>query len=190
MSATAPDFRCLYIANKFVRVAEAATDVLLRSALGLRDHVLGLLSAAAMSGDLTAETDAAARLLDRRHRAAQPDTVGAKAANLCGGERGFAHPAGFVIGTRSPRHTRTANAHLSEEVVALVEKGVRHVEDATSRHFGGEPASVARRGPVRAARSMPGMLDTILNVGLCDVTVPGLLPRQAIPSLSGTPTGG
>ena len=45
MVATAPDFRCLYIADNLVRVAEAATDVLLRSALGLRDHVLGLLSA-------------------------------------------------------------------------------------------------------------------------------------------------
>ena len=45
-SGTAPDFRCLYIADNLVRVAEAATDVLLRSALGLRDHVLGpLLSA-------------------------------------------------------------------------------------------------------------------------------------------------
>ena len=45
MVATSPDFRSLYIADNLVRVAEAATDVLLRSALGLRDHVLSLLSA-------------------------------------------------------------------------------------------------------------------------------------------------
>ncbi len=45
MIATAPDFRTLYIADNLARAAEAATDALLRAALGLRDHVLTLLSA-------------------------------------------------------------------------------------------------------------------------------------------------
>ena len=40
----APDFRGLYVADSISRGAEDATDALLRSALGLRDHVLGLLS--------------------------------------------------------------------------------------------------------------------------------------------------
>jgi len=43
--ATAPDFRILYIVDNLVRAAEEATDALLRGALGLRDHVLSLLSA-------------------------------------------------------------------------------------------------------------------------------------------------
>ena len=41
----APDFRSLYIADCVSRGAEDATDALLRAALGLRDHILGLLSA-------------------------------------------------------------------------------------------------------------------------------------------------
>ena len=40
----APDFRSLYVADCVSRGAESAMDALLRSALGLRDHVLGLLS--------------------------------------------------------------------------------------------------------------------------------------------------
>ncbi len=44
MVETTPDFRSLYIADNLARVAEAATDALLRAALGLRDHVLSLLS--------------------------------------------------------------------------------------------------------------------------------------------------
>ncbi len=44
MVATAPDFRSLYIADNLARAAEAATDAFSRAALGLRDHVLSLLS--------------------------------------------------------------------------------------------------------------------------------------------------
>ncbi|HVM65732.1 MAG TPA: hypothetical protein VMU14_12785 [Acidimicrobiales bacterium] len=41
----APDFRSLYVADSVSRGAESATDALLRSALGLRDHVLSVVSA-------------------------------------------------------------------------------------------------------------------------------------------------
>lgn len=41
----APDFRSLYLADSVSHSTEEATDALLRSALGLRDHVLGLMSA-------------------------------------------------------------------------------------------------------------------------------------------------
>ena len=40
----APEFRSLHVADSVSRCVEDATDALLRSALGLRDHVLGLLS--------------------------------------------------------------------------------------------------------------------------------------------------
>ena len=40
----APDFRSLYVADSLSRGLEEATDALLRAALGLRDHVLGLFS--------------------------------------------------------------------------------------------------------------------------------------------------
>ena len=40
----APDFRSLYVADSVSRTAEAATDAMLRSVLGLRDHVLSRTS--------------------------------------------------------------------------------------------------------------------------------------------------
>jgi hypothetical protein len=40
----APDFRSLYVVDSVSRAAEEATDALLRSALGLRDHVLTRLA--------------------------------------------------------------------------------------------------------------------------------------------------
>jgi len=43
--STAPEFRSLYVADSISRGAESATDALLRSALGLRDHILSSLSA-------------------------------------------------------------------------------------------------------------------------------------------------
>lgn len=42
--SSAPDFRSLYVADRLSRGAEGATDALLRSALGLRDHILHVLS--------------------------------------------------------------------------------------------------------------------------------------------------
>jgi len=43
--SAAPEFRSLYVADSVSRGAEDATDALLRSAFGLRDHILGLLPA-------------------------------------------------------------------------------------------------------------------------------------------------
>ena len=40
----APEFRSLYVADSILRCIEDASDALMRSALGLRDHILGSLS--------------------------------------------------------------------------------------------------------------------------------------------------
>ncbi|HTN78396.1 MAG TPA: PEP/pyruvate-binding domain-containing protein [Acidimicrobiales bacterium] len=113
---------------------------------------------------------------------ARAEAVGAKAANLMRMARaGLPVPPGFVLGTKLCVAYHEAGEGLRSEVITLIERGVRHVEAATGLRFGASrhPLLVAVRSG--AARSMPGMLDTILNVGLCDLTVSGLLRATGDP---------
>ena len=136
-----------------------------------------------MTVDLTPGVDTRLAFLDTADQeAARPEIVGAKAANLMRmATAGLPVPPGFVIGTEVCAAYHARGLGLDADVIALIERGVRHVEDATGLRFGASrrPLLVAVRSG--AARSMPGMLDTILNVGLCDATVPGLLRATGDP---------
>src|SRR5262249_42944715 len=73
---------------------------------------------------------------------------------------------------------------LPEGTIELLRQGIRELEKATGLSFGGDrrPLLVSVRSG--APMSMPGMLDTILNVGLCDRTLAALIrmtgnPRHA-----------
>jgi pyruvate,orthophosphate dikinase len=100
--------------------------------------------------------------------------VGGKAANLgvMGRDLGLPVPPGFVITTATCREYLTDGwpAGLDDEI----RERVRAVEAAVGRRFG-DPAdpllvSVRSGAPV----SMPGMMDTILDLGLDDATAGGL----------------
>jgi pyruvate,orthophosphate dikinase len=113
---------------------------------------------------------------------ASPDKVGAKAANLMRmADAGLAVPPGFVLGTGVCVDYHTGGGHLDQTVTTLVTRGVRHIEQETGLRFGADrrPLLVAVRSG--APVSMPGMLDTILNVGLCDHTLPALLRTTGDP---------
>lgn len=79
-----------------------------------------------------------------------------------------------------------------EKVVALlkqeVENAIAHVETLMRSKFGDveNPLLVSVRSGARA--SMPGMMDTILNLGLNDEVVEGLIRKTGNPALHGTPT--
>lgn len=110
------------------------------------------------------------------------DQVGNKAYNLMHmSEAGLPVPPGFVLDTDVCRSYHDAGGHLSDEVTTLVASGVRRLETVTGLSFG------ARRRPLLvgvrsgAAASMPGMLETILNIGLTDVTVPALIRATGDP---------
>ena len=100
--------------------------------------------------------------------------LGGKAANLVvmAVELGLPVPPGFTI------TTATCNAFLSggwpEGLDAELEAHMRRVEDAVGRRFGdpAEPLLVSVRSG--APVSMPGMMDTILNLGLNGDTAAGL----------------
>jgi pyruvate,orthophosphate dikinase len=116
---------------------------------------------------------------------APADVVGNKAANLIRMARaGLPVPPGFVLPTALCREYLDHGQELTAAALGSLRRGIREVERATGLTFGGDrrPLLVAVRSG--APVSMPGMLETILNVGLCDRTLPALLrmtgnPRHA-----------
>ncbi|HLK23092.1 MAG TPA: pyruvate, phosphate dikinase [Caulobacteraceae bacterium] len=107
--------------------------------------------------------------------ASMKDLLGGKGANLAEmSALGLPVPPGFTITTEACNHyyanNRTYPASLQEEVG----QGLARVEQLTSKRFGDadNPLLVSVRSGARA--SMPGMMDTVLNLGLNDRTVEGL----------------
>jgi pyruvate,orthophosphate dikinase len=97
---------------------------------------------------------------------------------------GLPVPPGFVLPTVLCRAYFEHGQELPKDAAESLRRGVRELEKATGLTFGGDrrPLLVAVRSG--APVSMPGMLDTILNIGLCDRTLPALLrmtgnPRHA-----------
>jgi pyruvate,orthophosphate dikinase len=118
-------------------------------------------------------------------RGATPEVVGHKAANLVRmAEAGLPVPPGFVLPTALCRAYFGSGQRLPAGTPELLRRGVREVEHAAGLTFGAQRrpllVSVRSGAPV----SMPGMLDTVLNVGLCERTLPALVrmtgnPRHA-----------
>jgi pyruvate, orthophosphate dikinase len=83
-------------------------------------------------------------------------------------------PAGFTITTDACRAYISAGKQLPVGLEEDVERHLRTLEERTGKRFGDpdDPLLVSVRSG--AAISMPGMMDTILNVGLNDVSVDGL----------------
>jgi pyruvate,orthophosphate dikinase len=115
--------------------------------------------------------------LDQRHdmpRDALTRLAGGKAANLAvmSAELCLPVPPGFVISTEACR-SYFANGWpegLDEEIRAHMHR----VEELTGRYFGGSAAPLLVSVRSGAPVSMPGMMDTILDLGINDGTAPGL----------------
>ena len=107
--------------------------------------------------------------------AAMKNLLGGKGANLadmCA--LGLPVPPGFTIPTDVCVAYYAENKNFPEGLAAQVADGVKSIEAAVGRKFGDakNPLLVSVRSGARA--SMPGMMDTILNLGLNDETVEGL----------------
>jgi pyruvate,orthophosphate dikinase len=83
-------------------------------------------------------------------------------------------PAGFTITTDACRAYMSNGKALPDGLEEEIERHLGALEERTGKRFGdpGDPLLVSVRSG--AAVSMPGMMDTILNVGLNDVSVGGL----------------
>jgi pyruvate,orthophosphate dikinase len=101
----------------------------------------------------------------------QRELLGGKGANLAEMTRiGLPVPPGFIITTDACRDYLANKETLPEGLWAEVAEHLQTLEKTSGRSFGGRsPLLVSVRSG--AAFSMPGMMDTILNVGLNDQTV-------------------
>jgi pyruvate,orthophosphate dikinase len=103
--------------------------------------------------------------------------LGGKGANLCEMTQiGLNVPPGFVITTEACLEYLEAN-ELPQELMDAVRAEIANLELATGRTFGAgnDPLLVSVRSG--SALSMPGMMDTILNLGLNDETLAGLIAQ-------------
>jgi pyruvate, orthophosphate dikinase len=101
--------------------------------------------------------------------------LGGKGANLDGmASIGLPVPPGFTITTEMCTAYYANGQTFPESVRAEVAGGIAHIEQVTGKTFGdpANPLLVSVRSGARV--SMPGMMDTVLNLGLNDVTVEGL----------------
>ncbi len=107
--------------------------------------------------------------------------LGGKGANLAEMARiGLPVPPGLTITTEVCTYY-TAHKSYPGGLEKLVAEGLAHIEKATGKVFGdaANPLLVSVRSGARA--SMPGMMDTILNLGLNDTTVEGLIKQTSNP---------
>jgi pyruvate,orthophosphate dikinase len=110
------------------------------------------------------------------------DLVGAKANNLMRMVRaGLPVPPGFVIGTSVCAEYHAGGGRLPPYLDDLLADGVHEIERATGRRFGAQRRPLLLAVRSGAPASMPGMLDTVLDIGLCDATLPQLLRATGDP---------
>ncbi len=101
--------------------------------------------------------------------------LGGKGANLDGmASIGLPVPPGFTISTPVCALYYENGETFPDSLKAEVATGVAHIEGVTGKKFGdaADPLLVSVRSGARV--SMPGMMDTVLNLGLNDATVVGL----------------
>jgi len=108
-------------------------------------------------------------------RADMKDILGGKGANLAEMTNlGIPVPPGFTISAEVCKYYYDHGRTYPEELKEQVEEAMRRLEEVTGKKFGdpNNPLLVSVRSG--AAISMPGMMDTVLNLGLNDETVKGL----------------
>ena len=101
--------------------------------------------------------------------------LGGKGANLAEMTNiGLPVPQGFTITTEACTKYYDDGRTLSQEVVDQIYAALAKIEEINNKKFGdnSNPLLVSVRSGARA--SMPGMMDTILNLGLNDIAVEGL----------------
>ncbi|MED5373408.1 MAG: pyruvate, phosphate dikinase [Myxococcota bacterium] len=114
--------------------------------------------------------------------AADKQLLGGKGANLAEMTRlGLPVPPGFTISTDACNHYFEQDNSWPEGMEASVRAGVERVEGLTGKRFGGTDKPLLFSVRSGAPVSMPGMMDTVLNLGLNDETV------QALADWSGKP---
>ena len=110
------------------------------------------------------------------------ELLGGKSANLAEMTNlGMPVPQGFTVTTEACTRYYTDGKVIADEIVDQIYAALAETEKIAGKKFGDEenPFLVSVRSGARA--SMPGMMDTILNLGLTDVSVKGLAKKTNNP---------
>lgn len=99
-------------------------------------------------------------------------------------EGGLPVPPAFVLSTQVCAEYHAAGGRLDPSVRELLAQGVQHIEQATGRCFGSDSRPLLLAVRSGAPVSMPGMLETVLNVGLCDATLAGMVRATGDPGFA------
>lgn len=108
--------------------------------------------------------------------------LGGKGANLAEMTRmGLPVPPGFTLSTAICNHTFANEGAWPEGLDVAVRQGVKRVGDLIEKSFGDQKAPLLLSVRSGAPVSMPGMMDTVLNLGLNDSTVEALATASKNP---------
>jgi pyruvate,orthophosphate dikinase len=110
--------------------------------------------------------------------ASMKEALGGKGANLAEmANMGIPVPPGFTISTEICHYYNEHDKTYPDSLKQEVEENLKKLEKATGKRFGdrSDPLLVSVRSG--AAVSMPGMMDTVLNLGLTDETVQGIIAK-------------
>ena len=108
--------------------------------------------------------------------------LGGKGANLAEmTEIGLPVPQGFTISTEACTQYYEDGRKINDEIMAQTMEGVKWMEEVNGKKFGDlkNPLLVSVRSGARA--SMPGMMDTILNLGLNDEVIAAMIEGNPDP---------
>ncbi|MEA5004327.1 MAG: pyruvate, phosphate dikinase [Christensenella sp.] len=114
--------------------------------------------------------------------ASMKNLLGGKGANLAEMTNlGLPVPQGFIVSTEACTKYYEDGKVIADEVVNQIYDAMKKTEELTGKKFGDQenPFLVSVRSGARA--SMPGMMDTILNLGLNDIAVEGVAKKSGNP---------
>ncbi|MDD6212821.1 MAG: pyruvate, phosphate dikinase [Clostridiales bacterium] len=120
--------------------------------------------------------------LFKEGNASMRNLLGGKGANLAEMTNlGMPIPQGFTVTTEACTDYYTQGRQISEEIQSQIFEALKWLEGENGKKFGDteDPLLVSVRSGARA--SMPGMMDTILNLGLNDVAVEGFAKKTGNP---------
>ena len=104
---------------------------------------------------------------------------GANLAEMC--LLGLPVPAGFTITTDVCTEYYENNCELPAELMPEVWEAMKKAEAAMEMKYGDRENALLVSCRSGARSSMPGMMDTVLNIGLCSETIPGLIKKTNNP---------
>ncbi|HNT88671.1 MAG TPA: PEP/pyruvate-binding domain-containing protein, partial [Candidatus Hydrogenedentes bacterium] len=111
-------------------------------------------------------------------KAGMKNLLGGKGANLAEmANLGIPVPAGFTITTEVCTEYYENKGRLPKELESEVKKALEKTEKIMKKKFGDPKNPLLMSVRSGARMSMPGMMETVLNVGLCSKTIPGLVAK-------------